>query len=102
MKVHIHISRYIIPEDVKAEQRYLTWVGEVEWPSVPSEGSLSWCHCGGWAIERIHAVYFNGPPVLNDPEHTYQHAPISIEIKIGDEITMDHLVKEHGFEDSRY
>ncbi len=99
MKIHFHITRKIKSVEIRAEQRYLTWVGEIDWPSLPPEGSISWCHCGGWAVETICHVYFNGPDglVSEDPAK----APITIEVKTSEEV-MEHLVNEHGFEDKRY
>ena len=101
MKVHFHISRQSKPTDINSEQRYLTWIGEIDWPSLPQEGSTSWCHCDGWAVETIHRVYFNGPYVFERASESEPKAPVTIEIKTDDQV-MDHLVLQHGFEDTRY
>lgn len=97
MKIHFHISRVYRSTDIRSDQRYLTWIGEIDWPSLPQEGTYAWCHCDGWAVEKIHAVYFNGP-YLFEPE---PKAPVTIEVKTDDDV-MDHLVSDHGFEDTRY
>lgn len=101
MKVHFHISRQIKPNEIKPDARYLTWVGEIDWPSLPHDGSTSWVHCGGWAVEKIKYVYFNGPFVEGMNEKDRPDAPVTIEVETTEDV-LDHLVEYHGFQDIRY
>lgn len=63
--------------------------GEVNWPSVPREDE-NFIHCGGWAVEKFHAVFWSMDP--EDP-------PIQFIVEVGGEV-LDHLIEKHGFEES--
>lgn len=71
---------------------YVEWTGDPGWLSMPHEDHTAWFHCGAWAGEMINSVSYNHP-CGSDPNHT-------IEIDSMAEV-LDHLVKEHDFDDHR-
>jgi hypothetical protein len=73
--------------------RYVRWVGEVAWPSVPPVGAI-WVHCGGFGGEQVHQVFYCGPG--DDGEGSPGWASVQVEIRTTDEV-VQHLVERHGF-----
>jgi hypothetical protein len=73
--------------------RYVRWVGEVGWPSVPPEGA-NWVHCGDWAAEQVGQVFYCGPG--DDNEGAEGWAPVQVEVRTTDDV-VQHLVDAHGF-----
>jgi hypothetical protein len=73
--------------------RYVRFVGEVGWPSVPPVGA-TWVHCGDWPGEVVYQVFYCGPG--DDGEGEPGWAPVQVEIRTTDEV-VQHLVERHGF-----
>jgi hypothetical protein len=73
--------------------RYVRWVGEVGWPSVPPEGA-NWVHCGDWEAERVEQVFWCGPGDDNEGQPGW--APVQVEVRTTADV-VQHLVDAHGF-----
>lgn len=90
-----HPERRLFDSSTEA---YATWEGELPWPSVPPAGA-DWVHCGGWAVEQLTKVYWQGPQALvfdPDEEFAVFTSPVSIEVWTSSQV-IRHLVEKHGF-----